>query len=398
MKSKTVLTWSVAAALALGLGPAAGIAPAQDQDKTSQCDTLGAVIAKQVDMAIASQTLASLHAQMATLAAQVTNSVNNEVMSRVSGQVQDALASSRALQQQAAALAQEASTMPAVVSLDGNEMMQMDETGWLGVTPDDISADRAKELKLPSARGVYVSDVEKDSPAEKAGLKTGDAITEFNGEHIEGVVQFRRLVRETPPGRSISIAVWRDGRSQTLNATIAPFTDQFQNFSVNVAPAIRNLQRVMPQLGSTPLPTPAAPRAFSFTMPDGDYGFGQGYGSGSGNGVVVLGRTPILGIQAENLNGQLGNYFGAPDGEGVLVTEVQSGTPAEKAGMKAGDVITKVEGDRVRTLGEMQSKLREKRDAKTVQITVIRRGSETTLTVEPNQPRTSTVRGNGRPA
>jgi S1-C subfamily serine protease len=101
-----------------------------------------------------------------------------------------------------------------------------------------------------------------------------------------------------------------------------------------------------------------------------------------------MGMTPSIGISGENLNGQLGTYFGAPDGEGVLVREVQTGSPAEKAGLKAGDVITKVAGDRVKTLGELQSKLREKREDKTVQITVVRRGSETNITVEPNKPKT----------
>jgi S1-C subfamily serine protease len=72
----------------------------------------------------------------------------------------------------------------------------------------------------------------------------------------------------------------------------------------------------------------------------------------------------------------------------VLVREVESGSPAEKAGLKAGDVITKVAGDRVTTLGELQSKLRAKSEEKTVQITVVRHGSETNVTVEPNKPKT----------
>ncbi len=128
---------------------------------------------------------------------------------------------------------------------------------------------------------------------------------------------------------------------------------------------------------------------YSYSTPEGAYayGFGEGAGSGSGFGFG-MGMTPSIGISGENLNGQLGTYFGAPDGEGVLVREVESGSPAEKAGLKAGDVITKVAGDRVKTIGELQSKLREKREDKTVQITVVRHGSETNITVEPNKPRT----------
>jgi serine protease Do len=141
-------------------------------------------------------------------------------------------------------------------------------------------------------------------------------------------------------------------------------------------------------------------RTFTFNMPDECRGFGEGWGIGGGNNIFRMSATPTLGISAESLSGQLGTYFGAPDGEGVLIREVNSGSPAEKGGLKAGDVITKIDGDRVKTVNEMQSKLREKREAKTVQVTVMRRGSETTVTVEPNKPptaRPATPRVNGRP-
>jgi serine protease Do len=305
--------------------------------------------------------------------------------------------------------AQEQRQTPAAAArifLNGEDFSAADETGWLGVTPEDISADRAKELKLSAARGVYVGEVEKDSPAEKAGVKSGDVITEFNGTHVEGVTQFRRLVRETPPGHSVTIVVSRDGKSQTLNATLSTMSDQFQHlrlnlgnrmqdFTINVppaqnwnweGPAIAPMAPMPPRATMPAMPT-APPGAYAFTTPDGAYAYGFGNGVGSGFG---MGMTPSIGISGENLNGQLGTYFGAPDGEGVLVREVQSGSPAEKAGLKAGDVITKVAGDRVKTLGELQSKLREKREDKTVQITVVRRGSETNITVEPNKPRTIT--------
>ncbi len=98
--------------------------------------------------------------------------------------------------------------------------------------------------------------------------------------------------------------------------------------------------------------------------------------------------TPTIGVSAEDIEGQLGNYFGAPDGEGVLVTDVESGSPAEKSGMKAGDVVIKVAGERVRNLNEMRDRLREKREDKTVPVTVLRRGSEQNLTVEPTKPET----------
>jgi PDZ domain len=98
--------------------------------------------------------------------------------------------------------------------------MQMPEAGWLGISIDEVSAQRAQELKLPGAYGVLVAEVEADSPATKAGLKKGDVITEYDDQRVAGVLVFRRLVRETPPGRTAKMTVWRDGRSQTISAEV----------------------------------------------------------------------------------------------------------------------------------------------------------------------------------
>ena len=99
---------------------------------------------------------------------------------------------------------------------------------------------------------------------------------------------------------------------------------------------------------------------------------------------LLMGGQPRLGIDVEDLSGQLGTFFGAPDGEGILVREVNPGTPAEKAGVKAGDVITSVNGERVRSTGDLREKLVGKREAKdkAVKLGVWRNKSELTLTVE----------------
>jgi len=103
------------------------------------------------------------------------------------------------------------------------------------------------------------------------------------------------------------------------------------------------------------------------------------------NGAWMAGQ-PRLGIDAEDLNGQLGTFFGAPDGEGILVREVNPGSAAEKAGVKAGDVITSVNGERVRTVGDLREKIAAKHEAKdkgqTVKLGVLRNRSEVSLTVE----------------
>jgi serine protease Do len=225
------------------------------------------------------------------------------------------------------------------------------ERGWLGVSIAEVTADKAKELKLPAVRGVILTEVEANSPAAKAGLKANDVVSEFNGQHVEGTVQFRRLVRETPPGRTAQLTIWRDGRAQSISVELSSFRDH-----------LGSRVRVFGPKGFD----------FHFEMPDIDKDF------------LAL-RRPTLGIDAEDLSGQLGSYFGAPEGEGVLVREVKPGTPAEKAGLKAGDVIIKIDGERVRTVSDLREKLREKRDKKTV--SVVRKGAEMSLDVEIEQPK-----------
>jgi serine protease Do len=235
-------------------------------------------------------------------------------------------------------------------SFDQEVLFGDSTSGWLGVSIAEVNADKVKELKLPAERGVLITEVEPDSPAAKAGLKVNDVITEFNGQRVESTAQFRRLVRETLSGRTVQLGVWREARSQTFSVTLGNRRDAAE-------PAVRVF----------------GPRDFNFefTLPR----------------ILTMSRTPVLGINAEDLSGQLGNYFGAPGGEGILVREVNTGSPAEKAGMKAGDVITKIDGERVRTLSDLREKLRAKRDQKSVSVGVIRKGSEVSLNVEIEQPR-----------
>ncbi len=252
---------------------------------------------------------------------------------------------------------------------DEDAMVLLGDEGasWLGVESLEISSEKAKELKLPAERGVLLERIVPDSPAAKAGLKDNDAITEINGQRVEGAAQFRRMIREIPAGRSVQFTVWRDGRAQTVSVTLGKSEDHANMWFKT------------------------APRAFSFQLPnievpevapmlDMDMG---GYG-------VLAGSRPRLGIDAEDLNGQFGAYFGAPDGEGVLVREVNAGSPAEKAGVKSGDVITLLNGERIRSLGDLREKLAGKRDEKTVKVGVLRNKSEVSITIEMPPPPSKT--------
>ena len=248
--------------------------------------------------------------------------------------------------------------MPSIETDDMNIVIGDEGSSWLGVETHEVTADKAKELKLSAERGVVLGKIVPDSPAAKAGLKENDVVTEINGQHVEGTAQFRRMIHEIPAGRAIQLTVWRGGRSQTISATLGKSEER---------------RKAMKMI--TPMPG-----TFAFRMPEMPEIPSMEW---NGN-LLVGGGQPRLGIDAEDLNGQLGTFFGAPDGEGILVRDVNAGSPAEKAGVKAGDVIISINGERIRTIGELREKLSAKRDDKdrAVKLGVLRNKSEVSLTVE----------------
>jgi len=228
-------------------------------------------------------------------------------------------------------------------------------SSYLGIAVVEIEADRGKALHLKEARGVEVTCVDDDSPASKAGLKTGDVVLEYNGERVQGGEQFVRLVRETPPGHAAALLVVRNGAHQTLTATIAqrqPAALAFELDGDNLAMAMPPMPPMQPLPG---IRMPDVPRAF------------------------MTWRSPALGIESESLNTQLAEFFGVKDG--VLVRSVTKDSTAEKSGFKAGDVIVKVGGEKVTTPREISSILQASRAKKTLPVTVIRHQKEIVLNV-----------------
>ena len=300
--------------------------------------------------------------QLAQLSAKLAEADANLVQGKVLSELQAKLANLDLDMKSMEPAMQEAEKKVLELNPEGGMLFDDgDGNGWLGIEIAEISADRAKELKLGAVRGVEVVQVETDSPAAKAGLKEHDVITTYDSQTVEGRVQFRRLVRETPPGRSVSLVVSRDGSAQSLSVVIGDRGDEIEN-NVRV---FRHPEHLAPPS--------------SFVMPDFDFQFVAP--------EVMDMRTPLLGISAEDLNGQLGAYFGAPNGEGILVRDVKRGTPAEKAGLKAGDVITKVDDKPVKSLRDLRAELREKGEQKTVNLFVLRKGSTMNVPIEIEKPR-----------
>jgi serine protease Do len=222
----------------------------------------------------------------------------------------------------------------------------------IGVSIRDLNADEAVKAKLQQAGGVVVQEVEEGSPAAKAGLKVDDVIVELDGERVRSARSFTRLVQETADGRTVKAIIVRSGARQTLDVTpeasARPFAADI------VLPDIqREIERGMR----------AIPRNFSFDFdPD-----------------AVFPRFPQgrLGITAAPLTEQLAAYFKVK--EGVLVSSVAPGSPAEKAGLRAGDVITSVNGRSVDSLRELNDELRDAKPGADVELGITHDGKATTL-------------------
>lgn len=216
---------------------------------------------------------------------------------------------------------------------------------YLGVDVDDVTKERVQALKLRSETGVEVTMVDSDAPAGKAGLKEHDVILQFNGQAVDSVEQLRRMIRETPPGRTVQLTISRDGNQQTVPVTLA---DRAKVYSWTPMPAVPRV--------------PMPPR-IRVEVPE----------------VYVMTSAANVGLQVESLTPQLGEFFGVKNGDGLLVRSVEKGSAAENAGFRAGDVIVKVEQEPVTDRGDWRSALRRKSGK--VPVSIIRDKREQTLTL-----------------
>jgi serine protease Do len=228
-------------------------------------------------------------------------------------------------------------------SLDG-------DVGYLGVALGDIDADRASVLKLGDERGVEVIQVEDGSPADKSGIRNGDVLLTYNGETILSVQQLGRLVRETPPGRKVKVQYWRNGKTGTL--------------SVVAGSVKRSDSAIAAQLAH--IQTPGVFRYPGADIPN----------------PLLLWKSSLLGVECEAVDSQLAEYFGVR--QGVLIRFVLDDSPAKRAGLKAGDVLTTVGGRPVATPRDVTAALRmDRHGEKTIPVLIVRNHKPVTLNVVP---------------
>jgi serine protease Do len=239
---------------------------------------------------------------------------------------------------------------------------------YLGVDTEDVTSERLSALHLKEERGVEVTMVDQDAPAGKAGIKEHDVILSVNDQQVESVEQLRRLIREVPPGRTVSVGISRDGQPMTLHAQLTERSKAADmNFRFNPvihAPDIHVPDIRMPQIniGDIDMPT-----------------------------VVVVHAPRSSGMMIENLTPQLGEFFGVKGNNGVLVRSVEKGSRAQQAGIRAGDVIVKINGSTVNDCSDF-SRLLRSGAANKATVSVMRDHKEQTLTLSlPEAKRTGSL-------
>jgi serine protease Do len=219
---------------------------------------------------------------------------------------------------------------------------------YLGVDITDVTPERVSALKLKDERGVEVTMVDQDAPAGRAGLKEHDVILTMNGASVESGAQLRRMIRETPPGRTVAFGVSRDGQPVPIKVQLAD-----RRKSAAWAPNGKEFKFAMPAMPNVP----------DFDLPVS---------------VVVVHSSMRSGLMVENITAQLGDYFGIKNGKGVLIRSVEKGSRAEKAGFRAGDIIVRVNDQVVRDTSDFSHALRSSNNG-TVTVGIVRDKKEQNL-------------------
>lgn len=202
---------------------------------------------------------------------------------------------------------------------------------WLGVQIQELTPSLRESFKLGDKTGLLITEVVENSPADDANLREEDVIIEFAGQPVERAEAFTKLVRGSEPGKEVKVVVMRDGARKEIMVTLA-----------------------------------ARKTSKSYS-----YAWG-------GEPMRFFGPHPQLGVQAHELDADLAAYFSVKENEGALVLKVFEGAPAEKAGIKAGDVITKIDDESIDDPDDLVRALADYEEGDEITVTYVRHGKTTT--------------------
>ncbi len=235
--------------------------------------------------------------------------------------------------------------------------------GYLGIDIRDVSEGEVLPLHLKSSRGAEIIMVDHDGPAGKAGLREHDVVLSVNGTQVDGEDQLRKLLHDMQPGHAVAMLVCRNGAEQTVNVIMANRAE---------------LERQAWENHWT-VPEPAFEDSYPSAAGSARGSSGRGFMAGH-----LLPAAPVYtGVVVDVLGGQLADYFGIKEGHGLLVHEVEGNSPAAAAGLRAGDVVTRVNGDRVGSKSDWGRALHDSK-GHPVSLTIVRDRHEQTLTMVPD--------------
>jgi C-terminal processing protease CtpA/Prc len=231
---------------------------------------------------------------------------------------------------------------------------------FLGVGTEDISKENMARYGMREVRGAGVTQVVKDSPAEKAGLKKDDVILRFDGESVTSARKLSRLVSESAPDQTVRITISRGGAEQELSATLSQHSMKNLLGAAIRADVLKGIEKDWPQVQT-----------------------------GDGNFVFSFGANRRIGVSTQTLTKQLADYFGATNG-GLLITSVTDNSPAARAGLKAGDVITAVDGEKVDSSGDIVRAINKKEEGE-ISLTILRDHNSRTVNLTPEKSKEPTI-------
>jgi C-terminal processing protease CtpA/Prc len=251
--------------------------------------------------------------------------------------------------------------------------------GYLGVSLRDVTQDQFAALKLKDTRGAEIVLVDHDAPAGKAGLREHDVVLQMNGQAIEGQDQLRRMLHDSPPGKTITLVISRDGQQMTVTAQMAVSQEEVE-------------RRAWEQHLTVP-----EPQASPSDSAGGDFSSNSASSSPSvhgGNGFIgsMLINPSYTGAMLEKMSSQLADFFGVPSGAGLLVRSVVANSPAALAGMRAGDVVVRANEKPVISTGDWAKAIKNSH-GHPLAIVVLRDKKEQTLTLTPDGKKRSSLGG-----